>query len=164
MTYEDFLGTRLRELLRFAALLCGDNGLAEDLVQDVLIRAHGRWDRIGAMEFPFAYVRRMLVNEHLAWRRKWARQIPTADIAVSEVLPDHAEQIADRQDLMPRLKALPPRQRAALVLRYYGGLSDLEGADTLGCSPGTARGYLSRALATMRIDVSTDTNLARKDA
>ena len=163
MTYEDFLGTRLRELLRFAVLLCGDRALAEDLVQDVLLRAHGQWDRIGAVEFPFAYLRRMLVNEHLAWRRKWARQIPTADVALTEVLPDHAVQVTDRDDLMPRLRALPPRQRAAVVLKYYGGLSDLEIADTLGCSPGTARGYLSRALSAMRVHAA-DTNLARKDA
>jgi RNA polymerase sigma factor (sigma-70 family) len=106
----------------------------------------------------------MVVNEHLTWRRKWARQLPTAVVPATSTSPDHAVQITDRDDLMPRLQALPPRQRAAVVLRYYGGLSDLEVADALGCSPGTARGYLSRALATMRIQLTADSNLARKDA
>lgn len=164
MTYEEFLNTRLRELLRFAVLLCGDRGLAEDVVQDVLIRAHRQWDRIGSTDFPFAYVRRMVVNEHLAWRRKWARQIPTGDVIRIGSIPDHAEQVTDRDDLVSRLRTLPARQRAAIVLRYYGDLSDLEIAGTLGCSPGTVRGYLSRALATMRVQLATDLNLARKDA
>jgi RNA polymerase sigma factor (sigma-70 family) len=105
----------------------------------------------------------MLVNEHLTWRRKWSRQIPTADVSPIALAPDHATQIADRDDLMGRLMRLPGRQRAAVVLRYYGGLTDLEVADTLGCSPGTARGYLSRALATMRVQLDSDTSLVSKD-
>jgi len=164
MTYEEFLATRLRDLLRFSVVLCGDRGLGEDLVQDVLLRAHTGWDHIGSADSPFAYVRRMLVNEHVSWRRKWSRQIPTADVSPVQSAADHAEQIADRDDLMPRLRALPARQRAAIVLRYYGGLTDLEIADTLGCSPGTIRGYLSRALATMRVQLDSESSLAWKDA
>ena len=164
MTYEDFLSTRLRELLRFAVLLCGDRGLAEDVVQDVLIRAHQQWGRIGDTEYPFAYVRKMLVNEHLSWRRKWARQIPTAEVAAMDAVPDHADHITDRDDLISRLQTLPARQRAAVVMRYFGGLTDVEIADALGCTAGTVRGYLSRALATMRVQLATDTHLVRKDA
>lgn len=164
MTYEEFLSTRLGDLLRFSVVLCGDRGLGEDLVHDVLIRANTRWDRIGAADSPFAYVRRMLVNEHLTWRHKWSRQIPTADISPAATSPDPAQQIADRDDLMPRLRALPARQRAAIVLRYYGGLSDVEIADTLGCSSGTVRGYISRALAAMRVQLDSETSFAWKDA
>lgn len=164
MTYEEFLSARLGDLLRFSVVLCGDRGLGEDLVHDVLLRAHTRWDRIGRVDAPFAYVRTMLVHEHLAWRRKWSRQIPTELVEPADLAPDHAEQISDRDDLMPRLRALPARQRAAVVMRYYGGLTDLEIADTLGCSCGTVRGYLSRALATLRVQLTTDSNLVWKDA
>ena len=164
MTYDEFLSERLGDLLRFAVVLCGDRGLGEDLVHDVLLRAQARWDRIGRVEYPFAYVRTMVVNEHLTWRRKWSRQIPTETLELSASSPDHADQIANRDDVMARLRALPARQRAAVVLRYYGDLPDQEIADTLGCSAGTVRGYISRALATMRVQLSTETRLAWKDA
>lgn len=73
MTFEQFAAERLRALLRVATTLTSDRGLGEDLVQDVMLRAHARWDRIQRLDEPYAYVRKMLVNEFLSWRRKWAR-------------------------------------------------------------------------------------------
>jgi RNA polymerase sigma-70 factor (sigma-E family) len=152
--FEEFAEARLRELLRYAVVLTGDPRLAEDVVQEVLLRAHQRWSRIVEYEWPERYVRRMIVNEYLSWRRRWARILPSADVVPPQPdTPDHATTHADREALGAELARLPRRQRTVLVLRYYEGLSDAEIADVLGCAPGTVRGYASRALATLRVDL-----------
>src|SRR5215467_241830 len=125
-------------LVRFTAALCADRALAEDVVQDVLVRMHARWSQIGELDVPEAYVRRALVNEYLSWRRKWARLIPHAVLPGEErSSPDPAGEQAERSELAAELANLPPRQRAVLVMRYYGGLSDDEIAGALGCRRST---------------------------
>jgi RNA polymerase sigma-70 factor (sigma-E family) len=153
--FEEFAAARLPVLLRHAFALTGERALAEDVVQEVLVRAHARWAAICQMDQPEAYIRKMIVNEYLSWRRRWARVLPSASVTppVSDT-PDHATAHADREALRAELARLPRQQRAVLVLRYYEGLSDAEIADVLGCSPGTVRGYAARALATLRIGVT----------
>jgi hypothetical protein len=68
MTFEEFAAARLGAVVRFAAVLAGERALAEDIVQEVLIRADARWDQIGRLDRPEAYVRKMIVNEYLSWR------------------------------------------------------------------------------------------------
>src|SRR5882757_6303111 len=97
VTFEAFAKARVPVLLRTAVALSGDLGLAEDLVQDVLIKVHQRWDEISRLDAPEGYVRRMLVNEFLSWRRKWARIVPHSDVAVVDQRLDHATVHADRQ-------------------------------------------------------------------
>ena len=143
MTFDQFIRTRLAPLLRFATMLCIDPGLAEDLIQDVLIKAHGRWATIQGLDHPEAYVRRMVVNEFVSWRRKWARVIPAEAIESPAPVRDHAEAQAERDALFRRLVRLPARQRAVIVLRYYGGLSDAEIAGELGCGVSTVRSIAS---------------------
>lgn len=151
-TYAEFVSQRQRPLLRLAMVLTGDARRAEDIVGDVLGRAFERWDRIGAMDQPNAYVRRMVVNEFLSWRRRFARITLTDQVSLIELLePDHADAHAERDALIAQLSQLPPKQRAALVLRFYEGLSDAEIAAMLGCSQSTVRSNTSRALATLRI-------------
>lgn len=154
MTFDEWAATRLPAMLRYAAVLTGDTGLAEDVVQEVLIRAHARWRRISGLEQPDAYIRRMITNEYLSWRRRLARFTPMADIRPSVSVADHAIQHADRDALRAELARLPRQHRAVLVLRYYENLTDAEIADVLGCSTGTVRGYASRALATLRVDAT----------
>ncbi|SRR6266545_2112895 len=153
MTFEEFVSTRLPALLRFAAVLTGDRGLAEDVVQEVLLRAHQRWRKLSALDSPESYIRRMIVNEYLSWRRRWSRIVPQAEPLDPRVIADHADLHSEREALRTELDKLPRRQRAVLVLRYYAGLSDSEIAEALGCTPGTVRGYASRALAALRIDL-----------
>ena len=154
MTFEEFTAGRLPALLRYAAVLTGERGLAEDVVQEVLLRAHQRWSHIGGLESPEHYVRRMITNEYLSWRRRWARVVPQADVGRDSAdEADHAGRHAERDALTAELAKLPRRQRAVLVLRYYAGLSDAEIAGELGCSAGTVRGYASRALATLRVEL-----------
>ena len=147
MTFDEWTRSGLPPLLRFATVLCGSGHLAEDVVQDVAIKAHRNWSRISVVGSPDAYLRRMVVNEYLSWRRKWSRYVPRAEILPPDHTADHADQAADRDQLITELAKLPRRQRAVLVLRYYGGLTDPEIADTLGCSPGTVRAHASLALS-----------------
>ncbi len=160
MTFEEFAATRLDAVVRFATVLTNDRGLAEDVVQEVLIRAHQRWTQIESLDQPEAYVRRMIVNEFYSWRRKWARVIPRpaeefADHdARTEPIADHANTVADRRTLLGEIAKLPRKQRAVLVLRYYEGLPDAEIATTLGCSATTVRGYAFRALKSLRVELA----------
>ena len=66
MTFEEFAATRMPAMLKFAAVLAGDRASAEDLAQEVLVRAYSRWDRIGCLDRPEFYVRKMVLNEFLS--------------------------------------------------------------------------------------------------
>ena len=153
-TFEQYVTERGPGLVRFAGALTGDPGTAEELVQEVLLRASRRWPDIVATGAVHAYLRRMVINEHVSWRRKWARLVPHGDVPDARTVADHAERHAERDALSRELDKLPPRQRAVLVLRYYEGLADEAIAETLGCSTGTVRSHASRALAALRIDLS----------
>lgn len=155
MEFADYVAQRRPALMRFATVLTCRTWLADDIVSDVLGRAFEQWGRISTMAEPHAYVRRMIVNEYLSWRRRLFRTAPRADVE------DHAAQIGDganeraeRDAMIRRLARLPRRQRAAVVLRYYAGLSDEDIAAQLGCGQSTVRSQITRALAALRIDLT----------
>jgi RNA polymerase sigma-70 factor (sigma-E family) len=158
VTFEQFAVARLPSLLRYAIVLTGDSHLAQDVVQEVLARAQVRWRRISEAESPEAYVRRMVLNEYLSWRRTWAvrnvhavgERLVDLDNARGAV-HDHAQDVVDADALWNRLAVLGRKQRAVLVLRYYEELDDAAIADLLGCAPATVRSHASRALKTLRL-------------
>jgi RNA polymerase sigma-70 factor (sigma-E family) len=157
MRFEDFAEERATALLRYAVLLTGDREQARDLVQDVLTRALVKWERIGTLDEPYAYVRRMVTNEHLSWRRRrrlWT--VPLDDEPAGASGP--AQPPPEDDEMWALLGTLPRQQRAVLVLRFYEGLSDPEIAGVLGCRPGTVRSNASRALATLRIELKSTTS------
>ncbi|WP_345714024.1 sigma-70 family RNA polymerase sigma factor, partial [Kineococcus glutinatus] len=140
VTFEEFATARLPELLRYATALTGDRDLAQDVVQEVLARTQLRWRSVAAAGSPEGYVRRMVLNEYLSWRRRWSvRHVQ----AVGERLVDLGDartggrdlagDVVLRDDLWRRLAALPRKQRAVLVLRYYEGCDDEEIAELLSC-------------------------------
>ena len=150
--FDAFVLARGQALLRFAHVLCGDAHLAEDLVQEVLGRAHRRWERIERMEAPEAYVRRAIVREFLSWRRRRSStEAVVADVPDRPSGHDAAQQLAARDEMRTLLAGLPRARRAVLVLRFYDDLPDDEIAAMLGCSPSTVRAHASRALAKLRI-------------
>lgn len=148
--FEEFVATASPRLLRTAFLLTRDVGHAEDLLQTALARAWRAWSRIDGAPEP--YVRRIMVNTYATWwRRRWRVETPTDE------LPERAgasvEDLVDRRDwLWAALGRLPRRQRAAVVLRYYEDLPEVEVAALLGCSVGTVKSQTSRALAKLRLD------------
>lgn len=154
MEFEEFVATRLVMLLRYATVLTCDPHLAEDIVQEVLARAQGRWARIVHADYPERYVKRMVTNEFLSWRRRRAaRVVPLSLPALDQVAgstPDPAVQRDERDALLAQVAALPPRQRAVIALRYYEDMPDAEIAEILGCGRATVRSHASRALAALQ--------------
>jgi RNA polymerase sigma-70 factor (sigma-E family) len=159
VTFDEFLNSELAGLRKYSAVLTGDTQRAQDVLADGLLRAHTRWSRIGAMEFPAAYVRRIVTSEFLSEKRRWSVRMirPTRTGDLPEVLlADPAHAVEDRALLAHLLAALPPRQRAALVLRYYLGLDTVEVAAELGITAGAVRTAISRGLAALRIAVADE--------
>jgi RNA polymerase sigma-70 factor (sigma-E family) len=152
--FEDYVARHRRALFRFAAVLCADPRLADDVVSDVLGAAFELWARIGGLENPHAYVRKMVLNEYLGWRRRSRRTAVRADLSeLIEAEPDHADAAADRQHLAGELRRLPPKQRAAIVLRYLEGLSFADIAALLGTGENAVRSNVSRGLAQLRVQL-----------
>lgn len=158
MTFEEFLAARLPGLLRYAVVLTGDRDLAQDVVQEALARAHVRWKQVSRAGSPDAYVRRMVLNEYLSWRRRWSvRQVQAVGERLVEIGDargggrDHAQDLVEADELWARLAQLPRRQRAVLVLRYYEQLDDAAIAELLDCTAATVRSHASKALTTLRL-------------
>jgi len=131
-------------------LATGDPGLAEDLVQNALVRLYLSWSRARAGHTE-AYARRVLVNCFVDHRRRpWVRRESVAD-----ELPETPTAAVGLDDsvagaLLDALRDLPPRMRAAVVLRHVQDLSVDEAADALGCSAGTVKSQTARGLAKLR--------------
>jgi RNA polymerase sigma-70 factor (sigma-E family) len=152
-SFEDFVYARSSSLLRTALLLTGQNRAdAEDLLQIALERAYRHWSRLCRGGDPERYVRRILANASTdRWRRLARRPEQPMPAAGSEpTVPDGTAKIVDREYLLWALAALPPRQRAVLVLRYFDDMSEGETAQILGCSLGTVKSHAARALARLR--------------
>ena len=162
MDLDEFAVSGLDRLLRFAHALTGERASAEDLVQEVLIRLFIARKRPRTVANVDAYARRMVVNEYLSWGRKWFRILPTADVSSTQPTADHAVQVVDRDELRRELGTLPRRQRAVLVMRFYGVMTDTEIAADLGCSVSTVRSHASRALTSLRTGMSTTRTLERE--
>jgi RNA polymerase sigma-70 factor (sigma-E family) len=152
LEFADYVAQRRPALMRFATVLTGQAWLADDLVSDVLGRAFERWSRIAELAEPHAYVRRMIVNDYMSWHRRLARTTPRAEVEPVGHVADGADEHAERDAMIARLARLPRRQRAAVVLRYYAGMSDSDIAAQLGCREVTVRTQISRALAALRLD------------
>lgn len=145
--FVEFVKTRTVSLRRTAFLLCGDWHRAEDLVQTALIKAFGAWSRVRPGDED-AYVRKVLVRVAIDdSRRFWHREKAAPE------LPDVALAIVDTDnsvDVRRALAALPVRQRAAVVLRYWEDLPVEEVGRLLGCQPGTVKSQCAKGLAALR--------------
>ncbi len=154
------MSTRSTALLRTAYLFTGDWGTAEDLLQTALAKTWFRWAEVRDKQAAEAYVRQVMSRTYATWwRRRWRGETPT------EVLPDvpSADPYvqADARHLLRRaLAELPPRQRAIVVLRYYEDLTEAHVAETVGCSLGTVKSTVSRALTRLRESGLLDDGLA----
>jgi RNA polymerase sigma-70 factor (sigma-E family) len=138
-------------LVRLAALLLHDSAHAEDVVQDAYVSCHRALPRLRDSDAALAYLRRAVINgARSAVRRRMlaVRHTPAR-------LPDmpSAEAVAyaalERDEVIKGLRALSRRHREALVLRYYGGLTETEAATAMGCSIGSVKAYTSRGLAAL---------------
>lgn len=134
------------------SLHLGDLGTAEEIAQDALSRVVERWDQVQSMECPEAWVFRVgfnLANSRI--RRKVAERRAYDRFAINvrtsgSQRPDDADRVAVRA----ALKSLPPRQREAVVLRYYVDLSVAQISVAMDCRPGTVKAHLNKAIAHLR--------------
>ncbi len=154
MDFTDFVQTNRAVLGRTAALLCRDRTVAEDLLQETLIRLCQNWHRVDERT-AMAYARRTMTNLTIdRWRGSRFQPRPEVDLDLRD---DPAATAAygavdDRDALVRALASLSPRERAMVVLRYYHDLSEAEVARELGVSLGTVKSTCSRALARLRIE------------
>jgi RNA polymerase sigma-70 factor (sigma-E family) len=157
----EYAAVRQQSLLRTAYLLTGDLHAAEDLVQIALAKAYLSWSKLREPHAADAYVRRIMVNEHTSWwRRAWRQREHSTDVLPETAVDRQDPTEFDERDRMWALvQTLPPRQRAAVVLRYYEDMSEAETAQVLGCSVGTVKSQTSRAVATLRrrLTIGADT-------
>lgn len=159
--FGEFVRAVLPGLLRYGHALTGNPHDAADLVQGVLERIGARWGHVlRRTGDPVAYARRAMANAHVSRWRRTRRESLVADLPDTAVVwqPDR---FAD-EPLWQALRALPPRQRAVMVLRYYDDLSEAEIAETLGISPGTVKSQANKAMANLRARLGVTTT-GRRD-
>jgi RNA polymerase sigma-70 factor (sigma-E family) len=140
-SFADLYRSQYGPMVRLAHLLTTSNSVAEELVQDAFVRVHGKWDQIDA---PQAYLRTAVVNacrSHL--RRRVLEKVRLAHPLPEAVPPDPDE-------MWDALAALPYRQRAVLVMKFYEDMPEADIAAALGCRPGTVKSLTSRALDQLR--------------
>jgi RNA polymerase sigma-70 factor (sigma-E family) len=149
----ELFGAQQLDLVRLATLLVGDQATAEDVVQDVFVSVCRRWERLTESGLAVAYFRTAVVNacRSVHRRRSIARRFGLSHEAELWAEPGPSAESAallaeDRRRVLRALAALPPRQREALVLRYYQRLTEPEIAQSMGISRGTVKSTLSRGL------------------
>jgi RNA polymerase sigma-70 factor (sigma-E family) len=150
MEFGEYVAARGAALERFAYVLTGDPQLAQDLVQTALLRAYRRWWRVGRLDYPDAYVRRIVTTSYLDWRRRRSSSEALPGLLPEPAAPDLADGVAERDQVRRALAGLTPRQRAVLVLRHYEGLDDAAIAVLLRCGEGSVRSHASRGLQRLR--------------
>jgi RNA polymerase sigma-70 factor (sigma-E family) len=150
---RQFIETESPALLRFAWALVGNWATAEDLVQTALVATWPRWESLLRAERPEYYVRKVILNTFLRWRRRrWNQEIPTVELPRRSGQADDYSAADTRQAVIAALLQLPPRQRAVVVLRYFTDLSEAQTAEMLGCSIGTVKRHSHDALARLRVE------------
>jgi RNA polymerase sigma-70 factor (sigma-E family) len=152
------VGSKMHELyarhvgatVRLAYLLTGDRALAEDIAQDAFIRTFGRWRHLRRTGSFDAYLRTTTVNLARSYfRRRGVERRFLARHAAEPTIEPAERTVVDGR-LREALLGLPPRQRAAVVLRYYEDLSEAQTADLLRCSRGNVKALASKGMATLR--------------
>lgn len=153
--FQSFVIGRWPRLIRTAFLLTGEQHAAEDLVQTTLERIYVAWRRVSSADDPEAYVRRMMVNAHARRHRRSLKEFlsPKDDSGLAHDLPATGDPIAradERSALLKALTQLPPRQREAVVLRYWEDLTETQAAEAMGCSVGAVKSNAAKGIAKLR--------------
>jgi len=151
--------THYRSLVRLAVLLVRDVATAEEVVQDSFIAMHAAWRRLRDTEKALSYLRQSVVNRS----RSVLRHRVVVDKNAPKPAPDmpSAEQgaisLLERSAVIAALRTLPPRQREALVLKYYADLSEAQIATAMGISRGAVKSHTARGVAALRVVLELET-------
>jgi len=151
--------THYRSLVRLAALLVRDVATAEEVVQDSFVAMHDGWRRLRDSDKALSYLRQSVVNRS----RSVLRHRVVVDRNAPKPAPDmpSAEHgaivLLERSAVVSALRTLPPRQREALVLRYYGDMSEAQIASVMGISRGAVKSHTARAMSALRSVLERET-------
>lgn len=137
-------------LFRTAFLMVGDHQLAQDLVQEALVKTLMAWPRLNDRENLHAYTRRIIVTTSISWRRRRSFHERPLDALPERSGPDPAEAMVTHDAVVAALRTVPPRQRAAIVLRYYQDLTETQTAEAMGCSVGAVKSQVAAGLRRLR--------------
>ena len=149
--FDDFVVSTTPRLFRTAWAITSDYQLAEDALQASYAAAYSKWRHVCRAENPEAYVRRMVINQVLGWRRRaWWSESASDSLPETLPRPSHEDAVVDTDLVWRSVRQLPVRQRAIVVLRYYEQLSEAEIADILSIRPGTVKSQASAALTNLR--------------
>lgn len=142
---------------RLAYLMTRDAARAEDLVHDAFVKVIGRFGDIRDPDAFGAYLKRTVVNLANSWFRRRRLEREHLEAEGRAMRPDPAgvseRDPVEHEQLWAALSTLPPRQRAAIVLRFYEDLSEQQTAYVLGVPLGTVKSMVSRGLETLRTKV-----------
>ena len=145
---SDFCRELHPRLVGALALHCGDRDVAQELAQETLARVWERWSTVRDHPAPDAWAYRVAFNLAASrFRRGAAERRARARLGPPDA---HVADVDDALAVRAAVAELPPRQRAALVLRYFADLSVERTAEVLGCAPGTVKSLTSQAIATLR--------------
>lgn len=140
-------------LIRLAVVMLGDRAAAEDAVQDAFSGLDRRWNHLTDTSRALSYVRSAILNRcrselrrRIRAEQRAARQAAPPDAASAEVMALISE---EHRAVLLALRRLPPRQREALVLRFYLDLAETEIAAVMGVAQGTVKSTTSRGLSAL---------------
>ena len=165
--FAEFVAARSAALHRTAYLMVGEHALAQDLLQEALTKTYVAWPRLREVANAEAYTRRVITTTAISWRRRrsWHEQ-------PHDELPDRPrpgatgadDDLALRDWVWTALQQLPPRQRVAIVLRYYEDLTEAQTAAAMGCAVGTVKSQVAQAIKKLRRELGGDAELLPLEA
>ncbi|WP_432478609.1 SigE family RNA polymerase sigma factor [Nocardioides sp. GXQ0305] len=149
--FAEFVAARSPALQRAAYLMVGDVDLAQDLVQEALTKTYVAWPRLRDKSKAEAYTRKAITTTAISWfrRRSWKGELATGAVPETPVA-GHDHRVAESDSMWQALQALPARQRAAIVLRYYEDLTEAQTAEAMGCAVGTVKSQVAAGLGKLR--------------
>jgi RNA polymerase sigma-70 factor (ECF subfamily) len=153
--FEAFCSERYGRVVSAVRVIVGDRATAEDVTQEAFARAYINWSKLWPEGNPVGWVHRVATNLAISWRRRAARELK----AVAR-LGKRTEMTVEGPDAHPELhravRALPPRQRAAVALHYVLGMTMDEAAEVMGCRPGTVKSLLHGAREKLRTQLGDE--------
>lgn len=148
VAFDGFVRARYANLLRFSRSLTGNAEDGADLLHDALAATLRAWDRVESRGDPEGYIRRAMVNRNISvWRRRTRERVHLSLAPDPPTTPDREWRVS----VWAAIRALPPRQRTVVALRFYEELPVSEVADLMGCSEGTVKSQTAKAVAKLRL-------------
>lgn len=148
--FAEFVAARSAALHRTAYLMVGNRQLSQDLLQEALTKTYVAWPRLRDPGKAEAYTRKAITTTAISWyrRRSWGER--PSETLPEQSRPGHADDVVTREVLWTALQQLPPRQRAAIVLRFYEDLTEAQTAQVMGSAVGTVKSQVSAGLRKLR--------------